>query len=62
MKLELERRLNLGMPPFNSLTLIVCSSPHEGRAEKMAQEIFQDPGPAEPPEIFQGIFKVLALA
>ncbi len=40
MKLELERRLNLGMPPFNSLTLIVCSSPHEGRAEKMAQEIF----------------------
>ena len=40
MKLELERRLNLGMPPFNSLTLIVCSSPHEGRAEIMAQEIF----------------------
>ena len=40
VKLELERRLNLGMPPFNSLTLIVCSSPHEGRAEKMAQEIF----------------------
>ena len=40
MKLELERRLNLSMPPFNSLTLIVCSSPHEGRAEKMAQEIF----------------------
>ena len=40
MKLELERRLNLGMPPFNSLTLIVCSSPHEGRAEIMAHEIF----------------------
>ena len=40
VKLELERRLNLSMPPFNSLTLIVCSSPHEGRAEKMAQEIF----------------------
>jgi primosomal protein N' (replication factor Y) len=28
------------MPPFHSLTLIVCSSPHEERAEKMAQAIY----------------------
>ena len=41
MELELERRLNLRMPPFHSLTLIVCSSPHEGRAEKMAQAIYE---------------------
>jgi primosomal protein N' (replication factor Y) len=40
MELELERRLNLRMPPFHSLTLIVCSSPHEERSEKMAQEIY----------------------
>ena len=40
MGLELERRLNLRMPPFHSLTLIVCSSPHEERSEKMAQEIY----------------------
>ena len=39
-ELELERRLNLRMPPFHSLTLIVCSSPHEERSEKMAQEIY----------------------
>ena len=41
MELELERRLNLRMPPFHSLTLIVCSSPHEGRAEKMTQAIYE---------------------
>lgn len=41
MELELERRLNLRMPPFHSLTLIVCSSLHEGRAEKMAQAIYE---------------------
>lgn len=40
MELELERRLCLRMPPFYSLTLIVCSSPNEERAKKMAQEIF----------------------
>ena len=40
MELELERRKNLQMPPFHSLTMIVCSSPREERAEKMAQEIY----------------------
>ena len=38
-ELELEQRKNLSMPPFNSLTLILCSSPLEERAEKLAREI-----------------------
>jgi len=40
IELELERRLNLRMPPFHSLTLIVCSSPLEERAERIAREIY----------------------
>ena len=38
-ELELERRQNLRMPPFHSLTLVVCSSPHEKRAENLIWEI-----------------------
>jgi primosomal protein N' (replication factor Y) len=38
-ELELERRQNLQMPPFHSLTLVVCSSPHEKRAENLIWEI-----------------------
>ncbi len=38
-ELELERRQNLRMPPFHSLSLIVCSSPREERAESIAREL-----------------------
>ena len=38
-ELELERRQNLRMPPFHSLTLVICSSPHEKRAENLIWEI-----------------------
>ena len=38
-KLELEQRQQLRMPPFHSLTMVVCSSPHEERAESLIREI-----------------------
>jgi primosomal protein N' (replication factor Y) len=38
-ELELERRQNLRMPPFHSLTMIVCSSPREERAESIARAL-----------------------
>ncbi|MBC8259864.1 MAG: primosomal protein N' [SAR324 cluster bacterium] len=38
-KLELERRQNLMMPPYQSLTMIVCSSPREERAETLVRDI-----------------------
>ena len=36
---ELEQRKNLRMPPFQSLTLVVTSSPNESRAESLICEI-----------------------
>ena len=38
-ELELEQRQHLRMPPFHSLTMVVCSSPHEERAESLIREI-----------------------
>jgi primosomal protein N'' len=36
---ELKQRHSLRMPPNYSLTLILCSSPHEDRAEQLAREL-----------------------
>ena len=38
-KIELEQRNNLRMPPNYSLTMILCSSPREERAESLAREL-----------------------
>jgi len=38
-ELELEQRQYLRMPPFHSLTMVVCSSPNEVRAENLVREI-----------------------
>ena len=38
-KIELEQRNNLRMPPNYSLTMILCSSPREERAEILAREL-----------------------
>ena len=38
-EIELEQRNNLRMPPNYSLTMILCSSPHEDRAEILAKEL-----------------------
>jgi len=38
-KIELERRTFLKMPPFHSLTMILCSSPSEERAKLIAIDI-----------------------
>ncbi len=41
-KIELERRKFLKMPPFHSLTMILCSSPNEERARIIANGIVKD--------------------
>ena len=38
-EIELEQRNNLRMPPNYSLTMILCSSPREERAECLAREL-----------------------
>ena len=38
-EIELEQRNNLRMPPNYSLTMILCSSPREERAESLAREL-----------------------
>ena len=40
-EIELELRKKLEMPPFNSLTLILCSSPNEDRAEILAKSLYE---------------------
>ena len=40
-KMELERRILQQMPPFFSMTMIICSSPNEERAKLMSYEIFE---------------------
>jgi len=41
-QIELERRMYLKMPPFHSLTMILCSSPNEERARMIATDIVKN--------------------
>ena len=38
-KLELARRQELGLPPFQHLALVVCASPDERRARNLAEQL-----------------------